>query len=301
MATTSITGEFELPVRRRHIRIFPLLLLLPAILWVIGFTIYPLLSAIRYSFANYVMGQGVTGYVGLANYRDVIHNGEFWHSIWLTALYAGIAVPVELVIGFILAWFVSLSPPGYRIFRALITAPLFTMGVAVGYLGVTLYASPGGLIDGLLGVVGIHVPWMSTWSGGLAGAILLDVWRWTSFIFLIALAGLGGIPDEIYEAAALDTSSQWPLIRHIALPLIWPVLTIAFLLRMVEAFKVFGLPYALTSGGPGTSTQTFSTMDYLTTVQFFDFGHGSAMGFVFLILVSAVLIVFFRQMRRLID
>lgn len=301
VGTASLSRELGIPVRRRHSRVFPLLMLLPAILWVIGFTIYPLISALRYSFATYVMGQGITGYVGFANYRDVLHDGEFWHSVWFTALYASIAVPLELIIGFVLAWFVSLSPPGHRFFRALHTAPLFTMGVAIGYLGVTLYASPGGLIDGLLGAIGIHVPWMSTSWGGLFGAVLLDVWRWTSFIFLIALAGLSGIPDEIYEAAVLDTSSQWPLMRNIALPLVWPVLTIAFLLRLVEAFKVFGLPYAMTSGGPGTSTQTFSTMDYLTTVQFFDFGHGSAMGFVFLLLVSVILVLFFRQMRRLID
>ena len=85
---------------------------------------------------------------------------------------------------------------------------------------------------------------------------------------------------------------------HLAIPLAWPVITIAVLLRTVECLKVFAIPFALTSGGPGTSTQTFSAMDYLTTIQFFDFGKGSAMGIVFLILVSVVITVFFRQMRK---
>lgn len=85
------------------------------------------------------------------------------------------------------------------------------------------------------------------------------------------------------------------------MPLAWPVLTVAILLRMIEALKAFGLPFALTSGGPGSSTQLFSIADYLTTIQFFDFGKGSAMGIIYLILVSAIITVFFRQMRRRIE
>ena len=134
--------------------------------------------------------------------------------------------------------------------------------------------------------------------GGIAGAILLDVWRWTSFIFIIVLAGLSGIPSELYDAAVLDAKSHWQVMWHLAVPLAWPVITIAVLLRTVECLKVFAIPFALTSGGPGTSTQTFSAMDYLTTIQFFDFGKGSAMGIVFLVLVSVVLTIFFRQMRK---
>ncbi len=296
-----LSQEIQVAKRGRYAGVVPYLLLLPAIVWVIGFTIYPLVSAIRFSFANYVLGQGIVEYVGFANYRDVLHNVDFWHSVLITAIYSGVSVPLELVIGFGLAWFVSLNPPGHRLFRVLLTAPLFTMDVAIGYLGVTLYSPQGGLIDYLGRAVGLDIPWMSTAAGGLAGAILLDVWIWTSFIFLIASAGLAGISDEIYEAALLDTSSHWRIVRDIALPLVWPVLSIGFLLRLVESFKTFGLPYALTSGGPGTSTQLFTTMTYLTTLQFFDFGHGAAMGIIFLLLVSVVLTILVRQMRRALD
>jgi multiple sugar transport system permease protein len=300
----AIELSHEMPAAKRSRRLggaFPYVLLLPAIIWVVAFTIYPLIAAIRYSFANYVLGQGIVEYVGFANYGDVLHSSDFWHSILITAIYSGIAVPLELVIGFALAWFVNLQPPGYQFFRVLLIAPLFTMDVAIGYLGVTLYSSQGGLIDALGRAVGLNIPWMATGAGGLAAAILLDVWLWTSFIFLMSLAGLAGISDEIFEAALLDTSSQWRMVRDIVLPLIWPVLSIAFLLRLVESFKTFGLPYALTSGGPGTSTQLFTIMAYLTTLQFFDFGHGAAMSFIFLLLVSVIITIFFRQMRRAID
>lgn len=277
---------------------FKYALLLPAVIWVIAFTFFPLFSVIRYSFANYVLGRGITGYVGVHNFWTVLKSDQFWHSVFITAIYVVIAIPTEVVAGFLLAWLVSLQAPGSKAFRGLIAAPLFTMGVAIGYLGVTLFTSEGGLVPYVLHFFHVSVPWLSTASGGMAAAIILDVWRWTPFVFLMALAALGAIPTELYEAAALDSASHWEIMRTVALPLAWPVMTVAILLRLIEGLKTFGLPFALTSGGPGSSTQLFSINDYLTTIQFFDFGHGSAMGILFLILVSAIIAVFFHQMRK---
>ena len=277
---------------------FKYALLLPAVIWVVAFTFAPLIAVFRYSFANYVLGQGITGYVGFANYVDVLTSDQFWHSIWVTFVYVVVAVPIELVLGFLAAWLVNLGAPGSRTFSTIIGAPLFTLEVAIGYLGVTFFTDQGGLIAVPLAALGIHVPWMSTAFGGIAGAIMLDVWRWTSFIFIIVLAGLAGIPNDLYDAAILDARSHWQVMWHLALPLAWPVTTIAILLRIIECLKVFAIPFALTSGGPGTSTQPFSAMDYLTTIQFFDFGKGSAMAVVFLILVSVVITLFFNRMRK---
>jgi multiple sugar transport system permease protein len=273
-------------------------LLLPAVVWVVAFTFLPVVSVIRYSFAAYVLGRGITGYVGLANYVEVLNSARFWHSIMVTAIYVAVSVPAEVVLGFLIAWLVHLGPPGTRTFRTIIGAPLFTMEVAIGYLGVTMFSSQGGLIAVLLAKIGIDIPWLSSASGGLAAAIVLDIWRWTSFMFLIVLAGLGSITTELYDAAILDAKNHWQVMWRLAVPLAWPVTSIAILLRTIESLKVFAIPFALTTGGPGTSTEVFSATDYLTTIQFFDFGKGSAMGIVFLIMVSAVITVFFRQMRR---
>jgi multiple sugar transport system permease protein len=273
-------------------------LLLPAVVWVVAFTFLPLVSVIRYSFAAYVLGRGITGYVGLANYVEVLNSARFWHSIMVTAIYVVVSVPAEVVLGFLVAWLVHLGPPGTRTFRTVIGAPLFTMEVAIGYLGVTMFSSQGGLIAVLLAKLGIDIPWLSSASGGLAAAIVLDIWRWTSFVFLIVLAGLGSITTELYDAAILDAKNHWQVMWRLAVPLVWPVTSIAILLRTIESLKVFAIPFALTTGGPGTSTEVFSATDYLTTIQFFDFGKGSAMGIVFLIMVSAVITLFFRQMRR---
>jgi multiple sugar transport system permease protein len=280
---------------------FKYALLAPAVIWVIGLTFFPILAAVRYSFANYVLGEGITGYVGFDNYVRVLTDGGFWYSIFITLVYVLVTVPIEVCAGFILAWIITIGLPGRSFFRPILTAPLFTMEVAIGYLGVTLFTDQGGLVTTLLAAVGIHIEWLSTGAGGLAAAMILDMWIWTPFVFLMSLASLSAIPNDIYDAAMLEASSHWEVFRHIAIPLAWPVLTIAILLRIIEGMKSFGLPYALTSGGPGTSTQLFSIMADLTTIQFTDFGRGSAMGVLYLILASVVITIFFKQMRKRIE
>jgi multiple sugar transport system permease protein len=277
---------------------FKYVLLLPAVIWVIAFTFFPLFQVIRYSFATYVMGEGITGYVGFDNYVEVLGSVRFWHSMMVTAIYVAVSVPIEVVLGFLAAWLVNLGAPWAKGFRTIIGVPLFTLEVAIGYLGVTMFTSEGGLVSALLAKIGIAIPWMSTAYGGLSAAILLDIWRWTSFVFLIVLAALAGISSDLYDVAILDAKNHWQVMWRLALPLAWPVTTIAILLRTIEGLKVFAIPFALTTGGPGTSTEVFSSTDYLTTIQFFDFGKGSAMGIIFLIMVSAIITIFFNQMRK---
>jgi len=126
-----------------HSNVFRYILILPATLWIVAFTIFPFFSAVHYTFANYVLGRGITRYVGLTNYLNVLSSGAFCYSIFITGAYVSVAVPLEFVLGFLLAWFVNLYPRERNIFRPILTAPLFTMEVAVGYLGVTLFTSQG--------------------------------------------------------------------------------------------------------------------------------------------------------------
>jgi multiple sugar transport system permease protein len=272
--------------------------ILPGAIWITAFTIVPLCSAVQYTFANYVLGRGITGYVGFANYINALWSPDFWYSLFITVIYVLIAVPLEVALGFLLAWFVTLCPREHNIFRPILTAPLFTMEVALGYLGITLFTSEGGLFSSALNLIGVSIPWMTTAYGGLAATIILDVWRWTPFVFLISLAGLAAIPDQLYEAALLETSNYRQLMFNIALPLAWPVLSVALLLRLIEGLKTFGLPLALTGGGPGISTQLFSILNYYTTIQFFDFGKGSAMAILYLIFVSVAISFIFKSLRK---
>jgi multiple sugar transport system permease protein len=129
--------------------------------------------------------------------------------------------------------------------------------------------------------------------------MLIDIWQWTPFVFLVALAGLQGLPEDIYEAARVDGSSGFQLFRHITLPLMAPILWLILLLRLVEAFKVFDIPASLTLGGPGRATEVYSLFTYRTALRFFDHGYAAAQGFLLLIIVSIVISLLFGRIRDL--
>ena len=128
--------------------------------------------------------------------------------------------------------------------------------------------------------------------------VLVDIWQWTPFCFLVLLAGLSSLPEEIYEAAVLDTSSGWDTFRFITLPLLAPVLFTVTMLRMVEAFKMLDIPFSMTNGGPGAATQTISFYVYLTGLRNFNQGYASAMAYLLLIAMMVIATIFFRRMRQ---
>src|SRR5260221_5883541 len=116
------------------------------------------------------------------------------------------------------------------------------MEVAIGYLCVTLFTDQGGLVSALLAAFGIHIDSLSTAAGGLAAAMILDIWIWTPFVFLMSLATLAAIPNDIYDAAMLESSSHWQWFRYVTIPLAWAALNISILLRVIEGLKSFGFP-----------------------------------------------------------
>ena len=130
---------------------------------------------------------------------------------------------------------------------------------------------------------------------------LVDVWQWTPFCFLVILAGLQSLPDEIYEAAVFDTSSGWQMFRYITLPLIGPVLFTVTILRMVETFKILDIPFSMTSGGPGMATQTYSYYIYLTGLRNFNTGYASALSYLLLFIMLGISIFFFKRLRQIYD
>jgi len=273
--------------------------LLPAVVWVLTFTIYPLISALQLSFFTYRLGMGIGEFVGFGNYLDLFKSPDFWNSLRVMFIYVGTAVSIEIGLGLGLAWVFAREIKGKAFFRTVFTSPLFTTGVAVGYLGVTMFHETGGPINYLLGFIGKETQWLSTGNWAMVAIILLDVWRWTPFAFIILLAAFHSVPNEMYEAASLDTSSDFQVFRHITFPVILPAFTIVILLRLIEAFKQFGLVFSLTEGGPGRTTEIYCVLNYRTSIKYFDFGHGSAMAFLLLLIAMIVVIQFFGRMRKI--
>jgi multiple sugar transport system permease protein len=177
----------------------------------------------------------------------------------------------------------------------MMTLPLFATPIAVGFLFFTIFYEEGGLINGLLH---LRVPWLSQPDWALVSVMIVDTWQWTPFVFIVLLAAIQGIPEEFYEAARLETSNGWAVFRYITMPVLQPTIILVIVLRIAEAFKVFDIPFIMTGGGPGASTQVFSMFTYRTARRFFDFGYGSALAYLLLIVVIVIVSMFFRRIRQ---
>jgi multiple sugar transport system permease protein len=197
----------------------------PGILWVLSFTIFPLLYSLRLAFMRARLGQPQT-FIGLKNFGRAFSDYRFWDSLEVTLIFAFASVLLTVSLGLGLALLFNRPMRGQRVFRSLFTMPLFAAPIAMGYLGLTIFHEQVGAVNTVLRALGVvNLPaWFSDiWLARLT-IVLVDVWQWTPFCFLVILAGLQSLPNEIYEATVLDTSSGWDTFRYITFPLITPVL-----------------------------------------------------------------------------
>jgi len=276
------------------------LFVIPGIIWVLLFTIFPLLYSLRLSFFHARLG-GEERFIWLGNYGRAFNDYRFWSVLWVTVFFVVCDVTVTVLLGLGLALLFNRPIRGQKVFRSLFTMPLFTAPIAIGYLGLTIFHENVGAINTVLRAMGmLNLPrWFSEpWLARLAIAIV-DIWQWTPFCFLVILAGLQSLPDEVYEAAILDTSSGWQMFRYITFPLITPVLFTVTILRMVETFKILDIPFSMTSGGPGMATQTLSFYIYLTGLRNFNLGYASALAYILVIIMLSISLFFFRRLREI--
>ena len=271
----------------------------PGIFWVLIFTIFPLLYSLRLAFMRARLGQPQT-FAGLDNFVRAFRDYRFWDVLEVTLFFVVVSVTLTVLFGLGLALLFNRPIRGQRIFRSLFTMPLFAAPIALGYLGLTIFHEQVGAVNSILRALGmVNLPgWFSdVWLARVA-IVLVDTWQWTPFCFLVLLAGLQSLPDEIYEAAVLDTSSGWSIFRYVTLPLLAPVLFTVIMLRMVECFKMLDIPFSMTSGGPGAATQTYSFYIYLTGMRNFNAGYASALAYLLLLLMAIISFYFFNRLRQ---
>ena len=272
----------------------------PGILWVLAFTIFPLLYSLRLAFMRARLGQPPT-FVGLQNYARAFSDYRFWNSFEITIIFVLASVILTVSLGLGLALLFNRPMRGQRVFRSLFTMPLFAAPIAMGYLGLTIFHEQVGAVNTVLRALGVVnlPPWFSdVWLARLT-IVLVDIWQWTPFCFLVLLAGLQALPEEIYEAATLDSSSGLDIFRFVTLPLLAPVLFTVTMLRMVEAFKILDIPFSMTNGGPGAATQTLSFYIYLTGLRNFNAGYASALAYLLLLMVLIISLFFFNRLRQI--
>ena len=274
------------------------LFLLPAAIWMLFFTVFPLFYSLRLSFFRYVFGRPPK-FIGFQNFIRAFSDYKVARAATVTLTFIAVAIPVELIFGMALALLFNQEIRGRRFFRTLLTVPLFFTPVAIGLLGLTIFYEEGGPINSMLGLLGTKIPWISNPTWAMVSILLVEIWQWTPFVFLVLLAGLQGLPQEVYESALLDTSSAWQIFRWITLPMLQPVIIIVLLLRLIEAVKVFDIAYSLTAGGPGTATEVYSLFVYRTAMKFFDLGYASSLAYLLLIALTVIITFFFRQIREI--
>jgi multiple sugar transport system permease protein len=276
--------------------------LLPGVVWVLLFTLFPLVYSLYLSTTNYRLGRDPR-FIGLENYAEILGlDGEGGdekarNTAGFTAFLAIGSTTLTLVAGTFIAWVFNHDIPFLRQMRAIITMPLFAAPIALGFLGVIIFNETNGPINNILQGLGLgRVNWFIDPWGARFAVLSTDVWQWTPFVFIVVLAAMQAIPDDLYESARLDTKSSWSQFRHITMPLIAPALGTVMLLRLVETFKAIDIPFSLTRGGPGSVTQTYSYYAYETgLIGSFQLGTASALAYLIVIVAIIISSIYFSR------
>lgn len=274
--------------------------LMPAVVWVLIFTIFPLLYAIYTSVWSFRYGMR-NQFVGLTNFGRLFTDSNLHGALGVTVYFVAVTVTVQMLLGFGLAVLFNREIKGKSVMRAIMTLPLFATPVAMGYLGITLFYESNGPVNEFLRAFFGHpgIPWLSNPTWAPVAVMLIDIWQWTPFVFLVSLAGLQGLPEDLYEAGKVDGGSNFELFRYVTLPLMAPILWLILLLRLVEAFKVFDIPTSLTLGGPGRATEVYTLFTYRTALRFFDHGYAATQGFLLLVVVMLIVSLLYGRIRGL--
>lgn len=261
----------------------------------------PVLNLVVLGFFNvsWADGRSTWRFVGGAHYAALAADPLFRASLRNTALFALGAVAGQMLLGFALALLCSKAARGRVFWRALFILPVLIPGIVVGAMWKLLLNPDFGLVAQLLGGVGLPpVNWLGDASTALLSVMLVDIWHWTPFCFLLFLAGIEALPQDVYEAARVDGASAWQELRHVTLPLMWPTIAVTFVFRLVLAFKVFDEVYLLTGGGPGTATEVVSFTIYQRFFTEDRAGYGAAMSVAVMFLVALMLVVAVAARRR---
>jgi len=279
---------------------FPYVLWLPTILVLLLMVIYPTIYLFRTSLYRVnPMALGLTQFAGLGNFTDALTRQESWQILGLTGIYAGSSLALEFILGTGLALLVAnYIKRGQGLFKVMLIAPMMMTPVAVGLVWRWMFDATMGIINYLLGLVGIAPPiWLGGETTALAAVIVVEVWQWTPFIFLSVLAGLSALPTEPFEAARVDGANGRQIFTQITLPLLLPIFSVVLVFRFIDVFKSFDIIYVMTEGGPGQATSILPFYIYQQAFRYFNTGYASAIA---LLLLVVVIVVYSWMLRRLV-
>jgi multiple sugar transport system permease protein len=239
-------------------------------------------------------------FVGLQNYREILQEESFWQSLRNTILYVAVTVPLGMAISLGLALLLNDKIKGVGLIRTIIFTPFVTSTVAAGVIFVWLMDYDTGLLNSMLSAVGIRrINWLQSPTWAMPAVILMTLWKQAGYNMILFLAGLQGIPDLYYEAAAIDgIRSGWQRFRYITWPLLWPTTFFVLVISIIFAFRSFEQMFVMTRGGPVGSTTTLVYYIFDKAFKFGNMGHAAAVSALMVLIVLLITWLQFRGQKN---
>ncbi|SDS24653.1 carbohydrate ABC transporter permease [Microlunatus soli] len=277
-------------LRRREYLLF-LAFIAPNVILLAVFAYWPVLYNAYLSMTSWNLLSETKPWIWFANYVDMFTDPEFGAVVWHTIVFSGGIVIISIILGLAVAILLDQKLRGRNLVRTFSFAPHIVSGAAVGTIWLYIFDPSYGLLKVLLQAVGVTSPaWMTDSAWALPGLIIVYVWKTAGFIAVIYLAGLQGLPNDLYEAAKIDRAGPITTFFRITLPLLSPVTFFVVVTSIIGSFQAFDVIAVMTEGGPGTATTTLSWYVYEQAFQAFDAGHagaGAMIMFVLLVLITA--------------
>lgn len=286
--------------RRDPDRGFKYALLAPAIFLILFIGLFPFLQLIVTSFQNITMFEEDYSFNGFIHFARLFQDERLWGSILHTAVFTAVALPIELVLGFVLALLFLEYVPFKRTFIAIILLPTVISPIVAGATWRLMFDQRFGPINQVIGwFAGREVEILWTIQPLLVWPAILtaEVWQWTPFMFLLLLAALSNVDKEQLEAASIDGAGWWMVLRRVVLPAIMPVMFIAVLIRALDLVRLFDVVWTMTQGGPGTMTETISIYAYQTAFREFDISYSAAIAFLVILVLTIVVLAVLRRVE----
>lgn len=276
-----------------------MLMLAPALTVLTTFVFFPVVYVVYLSFLDWDLISPDKQFVGLDNYVDLARSGEFRAVLLRTVVYSAATAAITLPLALLLAVFLNQKFRGRNIYRTVLSSPFAVPLVGSAVIWLWLYDPSYGLINYLLGLVGIQGPaWLESSSTALLSVIIVSVWHYVGYYALLFLVGLQDIPTELYEAAKIDGAGRWTEFWNITLPLLSPTILFASTVSVIQSFQVFDQVYVLTNGGPANSTTTLIFYLYEQGFRFFNIGIAAAVSVFLLLSLIAFTILHMHLSRR---
>ena len=282
----------------RSERRWALVFLTPSIIGFLAFTALPVVASLGLSFVKWNLIH-TPEFVGLGNYQRALHDPMFWRVLKNTVVYTVGTVPTSMVLSLALALALNQKIRGVTLFRGLYYLPVVAPMVAVTMVWRWLYNSNFGMINYVLSLVNVSaVPWLTSTRWAMPSVIIMSVWKGLGSGMVLYLAGLQGIPQHLYDAAAVDGANAWQRFRHVTLPMLATTTFFVMVTSIISSFQVFGQVFVLTRGGPANATATIVYYIFQNAFQSFRMGYASALSWLLFAVIFVFTLVQFGSQRE---